>query len=138
MNYIKPKLANYDLAPLTPASIERLSKYVDKAPSWATHIGSDGTGAHYFDHHPHALNGGGARFGVAFLKGLLPDTHRHLDANYSDDDATESLEVIVINRGKPEPTVAQLKTEVVELKAKLWHAEWKLRKITSLITDEIL
>lgn len=39
---------------------------------------------------------------------------------------------------EPEPTVEELKAELAAIKAKLWEAEWKLNKITSVIADGIL
>lgn len=39
---------------------------------------------------------------------------------------------------QPEPTVEELKAELAAVKAKLWEAEWKLNKITSVIEDGIL
>lgn len=137
----KPKLPNYNLAPLTPEAFPRLAPYFAKAPSWATHVGSDDCGVHFFDHHPHVFNGG-ARFGCAFLKGLLPNTHRHLDAHNSDEDTTETLQVLVIPQVPKvvvvEPTVEQLKTELAAVKAKLWEAEWKLTKIVEVAEKGIL
>ena len=38
----------------------------------------------------------------------------------------------------PEPTVEELKAELASVKAKLWEAQWKLDKITSVIKDGIL
>lgn len=64
----KPKLANYDLAPLTPEALPRLAPYFAKAPNWATHVGSDEKGVHFFDHQPMKFSN------KTFLKGLLPDT----------------------------------------------------------------
>jgi hypothetical protein len=135
----KPKLPNYDFAPLTPEAYDRLSPYFAKAPSWATHVGSDEYGIHFFDHHPHVFPGRG---GCAFVKGILPDTHRCKGYDSLGDHATSTLEVLVLPKAvEPvvvEPTVEQLKVEIVTLKAKLWDAEWKLRKIVEVIKDGII
>lgn len=37
-----------------------------------------------------------------------------------------------------QPTIEQLKVEIVTLKAKLWDAEWKLRKIVEVVKEGIL
>lgn len=128
----KPKLDKYELAPLTPEATERLSKYFDKAPAWATHVGSDHNGVHFFDHHPHIFKGP-IGFGAAFLKGLLPSSHKH--DMFTPRDNSVTLEVAVIVRKAPATTEEQLEALKVELattKAKLWDAERKLKKIAEL------
>lgn len=139
----KPKLSGYDLAPITPEAFPRLAPYFAKAPSWATHVGSDDCGVHFFDHHPHIFDGGyrGFRGGKSFLKGLLPSTHA-CKATNDEVGATDTLEVLVIPQVPKVvvvgPTVEQLKTELAAVKAKLWEAEWKLNKITEVVEKGIL
>jgi len=131
----KPKLPNYDLAPITPEAFTRLSPYFAKAPSWATHVGSDSYGVHFFDHQPYVFP---QRHRCAFVKGILPNTHRSKCSVSVD--ATEILQVVVVEHVPVivEPTIAELKVELAAVKAKLWEAEWKLNKITSIVEDGIL
>ncbi len=128
----KPKLKGYELAPLTPENTT-LSKLFDRAPSWATHVGSDSQGIHYFDHHPHVYNSQVVN-SVSFLKGLLPHTHRHTASVGDHGLRTDTLQVRVIVRTPEvvEPTVAELVLEVAALRAKLWEAQQKLKKINKL------
>lgn len=128
----KPKLKGYELAPLTPENTT-LPKFFDRAPSWATHVGSDSQGIHYFDHHPHVYNSQVVN-SVSFLKGLLPHTHRHTASVGDHGLRTDTLQVRVIVRTPEvvEPTVAELVLEVAALRAKLWEAQQKLKKINKL------
>lgn len=135
----KPKLPEYDLAPLTPDAYDALELRVMNAPSWATHVGSDSCGVHFFDHHPHIYKNS-CSWKPSFLKGLLPDTHR-AKVVHDKIGATDTLKVMVIQRVEPvdpETTIAELKRELAETKAKLWEAEWKLNKIVDVVQDGIL
>lgn len=125
----KPKLPQYDLAPITPEAFPRLAPYFAKAPSWATHVGSDDYGVHFFDHHPHIFKSQ-VRHGCAFVKGILPDTHR-CKCTSDKVGATSTLKVLVIPQVARvvEPTIEQLKVELAATKAKLWDAEQKLKKV---------
>lgn len=132
----KPKLANYELVKLqvVNATLARLFK---DAPDWATHIGSDSYGVHYFDHHPHVYNGRNGNV-CSFLKGLLPDGYKHKAANQGG--ATQTLEAVEILRPKAqEPTkdevIAKLKQELATVKAKLFTAQSKLNQIGILATE---
>lgn len=132
----KPKLANYELVKLqvVNATLARLFK---DAPDWATHIGSDSYGVHYFDHHPHVYNGKHSTC-CSFLKGLLPDGYKHKPANQGG--ATQTLEAVEILRPKAqEPTkdevIAKLKQELATVKAKLFTAQSKLNQIGILATE---
>lgn len=134
----KPKLAAYDLAPLVLDTL-KLSKYFDEAPDWATHVGSDSYGVHYFDHHPHVYQSRIDSTTCAFVKGLLPPTHKSSCHTTSHTACSPTLQATVIVR-KPqpvvvEPTVEELKAEVATLKAKLWDAEWKLRQVVDIATN---
>lgn len=137
----KPKLPTHKLAELTPDAEEVLLKYAGEAPEWATHVGSDSYGVHFFDHQPHVYKESLA----SFLKGLLPHTHKH-QAVGGAKGSTNTLKVAVLPTRRerkvevaPEPTkdevIAKLKVEVVQLKAKLFNAESKVNQIKRLVAE---
>lgn len=131
----KPKLSAYDHAPLTPHATERLSKYFKDAPEWATHVGSDDTGIHFFDHHPHIYKSR-IEIRATFLKGMLPPSHKS-ECHVRGTGRSDTLEVVVIVHQPKAPTAEEqleaVKVELATTKAKLWDAENKLSKIKALV-----
>ena len=128
----KGRLPEYELAPVS-REVKELTEFFKDAPEWATHVGSDSYGVHYFDHHPHVFQGRVSN-GATFLKGMLPDGYKYKSVNGTSK-CTDTLKAVVIKRPvkAPEPTIDDVKAELATVKAKLWEAEQKLNKITSLI-----
>lgn len=126
----KGRLPEYELAPLS-REVKELTEFFKDAPEWATHVGSDSYGVHYFDHHPHIYNSR-ISTAAAFVKGLLPATHKSENAG---GDSTDTLKVVVIKRPvkAPEPTIDEVKAELATVKGKLWEAEQKLAKIKATL-----
>jgi hypothetical protein len=123
----KDRLPEYELAPLS-REVKELTQYFAVAPDWATHVGSDNQGVHFFDHAPHVFQGRG---GHNFVKGLLPNTHKHKLHNYN---STETLKAVVIKRPVVvEQTIDEVKAELATVKGKLWEAEQKLAKIKATL-----
>lgn len=130
----KGRLPQYELAPLG-REVKELTQYFATAPEWATHVGSDSQGVYYFDHHPHIYKSSFTHE-VAFLKGLLPSSHRYKSLyNSYKVGATDTLKVALIPRATApqEPTIDEVKAELATVKAKLWEAEQKLAKIKAAL-----
>lgn len=131
----KGRLPQYELAPLGRAAKKFTTQYFATAPEWATHVGSDSQGVYYFDHHPHIYKSSFTHE-VAFLKGLLPSSHRYKSLyNSYKVGATDTLKVALIPRATApqEPTIDEVKAELATVKAKLWEAEQKLNQIKEIL-----
>lgn len=107
-------------------NLDVLKAAAARAPEWALYVGQDDCGIHFFDHHPYLFSE------TSLLKGVLPDTHRVKTSNHM---ASGSAPVALRIKDSDfqNETIAELRRELAEVRAKLWRAEQTISKVAEAL-----